>query len=125
MGGVCRMKTILALVILAALRPGTYAHFETSMGNFTAELYTRQAPNTVGNFVSLVNGTKDWTHPKTGQVMKGKRFYDGLTFHRVIDGFMIQSGDPTGTGTGGPGYRFPDEFAPTLKHDREGRLSMA
>jgi peptidylprolyl isomerase len=109
----------------AKLRPGTYAHFETSMGNFTAQLYTREAPNTVGNFVGLVNGTKEWKDPRTGRVMQGKRFYDGLTFHRVINGFMVQGGDPTGSGSGGPGYRFPDEFAPTLKHDREGRLSMA
>ena len=128
------MKNILLLMLLvsstasaqnAKLRPGTYAHFETSMGNFTAQLFTREAPNTVANFIGLANGTKDWKDPRTGRVLKGARFYDGLTFHRVIDGFMIQGGDPTGSGTGGPGYRFADEFAPTLKHDREGRLSMA
>jgi len=112
------MKQILLLLVLTAssalaqdkLRPGTYAHFETSMGNFTVQLFTREAPNTVGNFVGLVNGAKDWKDPKTGRVMQGKRFYDGLTFHRVIDGFMIQGGDPTGTGTGGPGYTFEDEI---------------
>jgi cyclophilin family peptidyl-prolyl cis-trans isomerase len=96
------------------LRPGIYARFETSMGNFTCELYQFQAPNTVANFIGLAEGTK----------IKGKRFYDNTTFHRVIDRFMIQGGDPTGTGTGGPGYKFNDEIS-NLKHDREGRLSMA
>lgn len=131
------MKKILMLALLLCvpmaygqekkkkLKPGTYAHFETSMGNFTIELFERQAPRTVENFISLAEGTKEWKHPNTGRVMKGKRYYDGLIFHRVIDGFMIQGGDPTGTGTSGPGYRFEDEFARGLAHDREGRLSMA
>ena len=107
------------------MNPGVYAHFETSMGNFTAELFEKEAPTTVANFVGLAEGTKEWTDPKTGQSAKNKHFYDGLTFHRVIDNFMIQGGCPLGTGTGGPGYRFVDEFAPSLKHDRKGRLSMA
>jgi len=107
------------------LNPGIYARFETSMGNFMCELYQFQAPNTVANFIGLAEGTKDWTDPKTGRVAKGKRFYDNTTFHRIIDRFMIQGGDPTGTGLGGPGYRFNDEISRTLKHDREGRLSMA
>ncbi len=122
----------LLLVVPAAfaqekkkLRPGTYAHFETSMGNFTVELYERQAPNTVANFIGLAEGTKEWKDPKTNQVLKGRRYYDGLIFHRVIDGFMIQGGDPTGTGSGGPGYRFADEFYPQFKHNKEGMLSMA
>ena len=129
------MKTLIVIAMLAApvfaqqtserLRPGTYAHFETSMGNFSIELYSRLAPNTVANFVGLANGSKEWKDPKTGAVVKNKRFYDGLTFHRVVGGFVVQGGDPLGTGTGGPGYRFADEFAPTLKHDREGRVSMA
>jgi cyclophilin family peptidyl-prolyl cis-trans isomerase len=97
------------------LNPGIYAHFETSMGNFTCELYQFQAPNTVANFVDLAEGKK----------IKGKRFYDNTTFHRIIDRFMIQGGDPTGTGTGDAGYRINDEISRGLKHDREGRLSMA
>lgn len=109
------MKTFLILTLLLKLPPGTYAHFQTSMGNFTCELFERQAPTTVANFIGLAEGTK----------IKGKRFYDGTVFHRVIDGFMIQGGDPTGTGAGGPGYKFADEFARGLTHNREGRLSMA
>jgi cyclophilin family peptidyl-prolyl cis-trans isomerase len=97
------------------LNPGIYARFETSMGNFTCELYQFQAPSTVANFVDLAEGTK----------VKGKRFYDNTTFHRIIDRFMIQGGDPTGTGLGDAGYRINDEISRTLKHDREGRLSMA
>jgi peptidyl-prolyl cis-trans isomerase A (cyclophilin A) len=107
------------------MKPGTYAHFETSMGNFTIELFESQAPNTVGNFVGLAEGTKEWKDPRTGQTLKDKPFYDGIIFHRVIDGFMIQGGDPTGTGMGGPGYRFADEIHPSLKHNKEGILSMA
>ena len=91
------------------MKPGTYAKFETSMGNFTIELFEEQTPNTVGNFVKLAE----------------KNFYDGGIFHRVIDGFMIQGGDPTGTGRGGPGYQFADEIHPQLKHTSEGMLSMA
>ena len=91
------------------MKAGTYAHFETSMGNFTIELFEQQTPKTVDNFVKLAE----------------KKFYDGVIFHRVIDGFMIQGGDPTGTGRGGPGYQFADEFHPQLKHTSEGILSMA
>jgi peptidyl-prolyl cis-trans isomerase A (cyclophilin A) len=105
------------------LKPGVYAHFETSMGNFTAELFEKDAPITVANFVGLAEGTKEWKDPKTGATMKGKHFYDGLTFHRIIDGFMIQGGDPLGTGTGGPGFTIKDEVK--LKHDQPGRLAMA
>jgi peptidyl-prolyl cis-trans isomerase A (cyclophilin A) len=106
------------------LRPGIYARFETSMGSFTCELFQFQAPNAVANFIGLAEGTKEWRDPKTGQAMKGKRFYDNTVFHRIIDRFMIQGGDPTGTGRGDPGYRFNDEIS-ALKHDQEGRLSMA
>src|SRR3954468_7459018 len=91
------------------MKPGTYARFETSMGDFTVELFEAQVPNTVGNFVKLAE----------------KDFYNGVIFHRVIDGFMIQGGDPTGTGRGGPGYQFADEIHPQLKHTTEGMLSMA
>src|SRR5262245_7662525 len=101
-----------------------HAHFTTSEGNFTIRLFDEEVPNTVANFVGLAEGSKEWTHPKSGQRMK-RPFYDGLIFHRVIDGFMIQGGDPLGTGSGGPGYEFGDEFSPKLKHTKAGILSMA
>jgi peptidyl-prolyl cis-trans isomerase A (cyclophilin A) len=100
------------------------AHFTTSEGNFTVRLFDEDVPNTVANFVGLAEGTKEWTDPKSGQAVK-RPFYDGLIFHRVIDGFMIQGGDPLGTGTGGPGYKFGDEFSAKLKHTKAGILSMA
>ena len=96
-----------------------HAHFTTSEGNFTVRLFEEEAPETVANFVGLAEGTKEWTDPKTGQKVK-RPFYDGLIFHRVIDGFMIQGGDPLGTGTGGPGYKFADEFHPKLQHTKSG-----
>ena len=102
----------------------TYAKFDTTEGSFTAKLFEAEAPNTVANFVGLAEGTKEWTDPKTGQ-KKTAPFYDGIIFHRVIDGFMIQGGDPLGKGYGGPGYKFGDEFHPSLKHNRDGLLSMA
>jgi peptidyl-prolyl cis-trans isomerase A (cyclophilin A) len=101
-----------------------YAHFETTLGNFTAELFADRVPKTVDNFVGLAEGTREWRHPKTGETQK-KPFYDGIIFHRIIDGFMIQGGDPLGAGHGGPGYQFEDEFHPELRHDRPGILSMA
>ncbi len=104
--------------------PGVYAIFKTNQGSFTVKLFDKDAPNTVANFVGLAEGTKEWTDPKTGQKVK-KPFYNGLVFHRVIDGFMIQGGCPLGTGTGNPGYQFKDEFSPKLRHDKEGILSMA
>jgi peptidyl-prolyl cis-trans isomerase A (cyclophilin A) len=101
-----------------------YAHFTTSDGKFTVKLFDAEAPNTVANFVGLAEGSKEWTDPRTGQ--KGKKpYYNGTVFHRVIDGFMIQGGDPLGQGTGGPGYKFADEFHPTLHHTGAGILSMA
>ena len=102
----------------------TYAHFETTLGSFTAELFDGKTPKTVANFVGLAEGTKEWTHPKTGAKHKTP-YYDGIIFHRVIQGFMIQGGDPLGQGYGGPGYQFEDEFHPELRHDRAGILSMA
>ena len=102
----------------------TYAHFETNLGNFTVELYDTKTPKTVANFVGLVEGTREWTHPKTHQKSKTP-YYDGIVFHRIIPGFMIQGGDPLGQGYGGPGYQFADEFHPDLRHDRAGILSMA
>ena len=107
------------------IRPaGTYAIFETSQGNIAIKLFDKEAPKTVENFTGLAEGTKEWRHPKTGERKKAP-FYDGIIFHRVINGFMIQGGDRLGQGTGGPGYNFADEFHPKLRHDRAGILSMA
>ena len=103
------------------LDDGMYAEFNTSKGNFVAELYYKQTPITVASFVSLAEGT----NPMVDSTYKGKKFYNGLTFHRVIDGFVIQGGDPTGTGSGGPGYKFPNETTDSLSHDSKGILSMA
>lgn len=100
------------------------AHFTTSEGSFIIRLFAEEAPKTVANFVGLADGTKEWTDPRTGQKVK-RPYYDGLIFHRVIDGFMIQGGDPLGKGFGGPGYTFGDEFHPDLRHDKAGILSMA
>ena len=92
----------------------TFAHFDTTEGKFKIKLFADKAPKTVENFVSLAEGAKT-----------GKRFYDGLVFHRVIPNFMIQGGCPEGTGRGGPGYKFADEFHPSLRHSKKGILSMA
>ena len=104
--------------------PGVYAQFVTSEGNFTVRLYNDHAPKTVENFVGLAEGTKEWSDPRTNEKVT-KPYYDGVIFHRVIDGFMIQGGDPLGQGIGGPGYTFSDEFHPDLRHDKAGILSMA
>jgi len=104
--------------------PGTYARFTTPLGSFTIRLFDQDAPKTVANFVGLAEGTTEWVDPETNAKVR-KPFYDGLIFHRVIDGFMIQGGCPLGQGYGGPGYKFADEFSPKLRHAREGILSMA
>ena len=101
-----------------------HAHFTTSAGSFKIRLFDAEVPNTVKNFVGLAEGTQEFVDPKTGQKTT-RPFYDGLVFHRVIDSFMIQGGCPLGTGTGGPGYKFADEFHPTLRHDKPGILSTA
>ena len=101
-----------------------HAHFTTSAGSFKIRLFDAEVPNTVKNFVGLAEGTQEFVDPKTGQKTT-RPFYDGLIFHRVIDSFMIQGGCPLGTGTGGPGYKFADEFNPKLRHDKPGILSMA
>jgi len=103
---------------------GTYAIFETSQGSIVIKLLEKEAPKTVANFVGLAEGTREFTNEKTGQ-KEHRPFYDGLIFHRVIPQFMIQGGCPLGSGTGGPGYKFADEFHPSLKHSKPGRLSMA
>jgi peptidyl-prolyl cis-trans isomerase A (cyclophilin A) len=101
-----------------------FAHFTTSEGKFTARLFDAETPNTVANFTGLADGSKDWTDPRTGRKVK-QPYFNGTIFHRVIDGFMIQGGDPLGQGTGGPGYTFGDEFHPKLRHSKAGILSMA
>lgn len=108
------------------VKPGEklFATFDTSMGVLVAELFWEKAPVTVTNFVQLAEGQKEWTDPKTGEKSK-KPLYNGTIFHRVIPDFMIQGGDPLGTGTGGPGFRFEDEFHPELRHIGSGVLSMA
>ena len=101
-----------------------YAVFQTSRGNFVVKLFEKEAPKTVANFVGLATGKQEWVDPRNGQKSKAK-LYDGTAFHRVIPQFMIQGGDPLGTGTGGPGYRFEDEFQSGRKFDRPGLLAMA
>src|SRR5271169_2453940 len=116
--------------------PGTQAHvspqptgptavLDTSMGRITCKLFSKEAPETVANFVALAEGKKDWTDPATHKKMHGKPLYNGTQFHRVIPDFMIQGGDPTATGMGDPGYMFQDEFDPNLNFDVPGRLAMA
>ncbi len=100
------------------------AIIETSMGTIKIKLLPENAPLTVENFVELAEGTKEFIDPQTGKKTK-KKYYDGLIFHRVIPEFMIQGGDPTGTGRGGPGYKFQDEIDPSLKFDKPGILAMA
>jgi peptidyl-prolyl cis-trans isomerase A (cyclophilin A) len=104
---------------------GPTAVFDTSLGRITCQLFDKQAPLAVANFVGLAEGTKDWTDPATKAMMHGKRFYDGTTFHRVIPNFMIQGGDPTASGMGDPGFQFADEVDPNLNFDIPGRLAMA
>jgi len=110
------------------LEPGLYLTFETSMDNIRCKLFENEAPITVRTIVGLAIGKIPYVDPRTKQRVTGKRFYDGLTFHRVIPSFMIQGGDPLGDGTGGPegpGFPFQDEFVPTLRFNIPGRLAMA
>lgn len=104
--------------------PGLYAVIYTSMGNIVCRLFEKDAPATVANFRGLATGSKPWTNPDTGQT-EHKPLYSGTTFHRVIPGFMIQSGDPVGTGMGSPGYTFDDEISPAHTFDHPGVLAMA
>ncbi|MFV0461534.1 MAG: peptidylprolyl isomerase [Actinomycetales bacterium] len=102
-----------------------FATMHTSLGDIRIELFPNQAPKTVRNFTGLATGSQEWTHPGTREKKTDTPFYDGLTFHRVIDGFMIQGGCPLGTGTGGPGYEFDDEVTTELVFDRPYLLAMA
>lgn len=112
--------------VQAQIQPtGPTAVFDTSMGRITCKLFEQQAPETVANFIALAEGTKDWVDGVNHQKMHGKPLYNGTIFHRVIPEFMIQGGDPTGTGMGDPGYLFRDEFVPNLNFDVPGRLAMA
>jgi peptidyl-prolyl cis-trans isomerase A (cyclophilin A) len=122
--GSCTINMHFGRKKLMSRTAGTYAIFETSQGDIVIHLLEKEAPKTVENFIGLAEGTKEFTNEKTGQKEK-RNFYDGLTFHRVIPQFMIQGGCPEGTGRGGPGYKFADEFHPALKHSKAGKLSMA
>jgi peptidyl-prolyl cis-trans isomerase A (cyclophilin A) len=102
-----------------------YAVFKTSAGDISIKLFEKDAPKTVANFVGLATGKKQWRNPNTGATENGKPLYDGTVFHRVIPQFMIQGGDPLGTGTGDPGYRFEDEFQSGRRFDKPGLLAMA
>jgi peptidyl-prolyl cis-trans isomerase A (cyclophilin A) len=104
--------------------PGEYAIIYTSMGNIVCRLFEKSAPKTVANFIGLAKGTKAWTDPKTGE-LKHTPLYNGTTFHRVIPGFMIQGGDPLGSGEGTPGYKFDDEIDPNRSFAKPGILAMA
>src|SRR5579859_3029057 len=103
---------------------GIFADFTTSMGNFTCQLSYSNTPAAVANFIGLVTGQRAWLDLTTGEV-RTNDFYDGITFHRVISGFMIQAGSPNGLGTDGPGYNFVDEFSPSLNFSTPWMLAMA
>jgi len=106
-------------------QPGTYATFDTTEGAIVCRLFEKEAPKTVANFVELAEGKREWTHP-VSRKKSNDRLYDGTIFHRVIPNFMIQGGDPAGTGMGGPGYRFEDETKGSPhKFDKAGKLAMA
>jgi len=131
----CLAASVALNAQTASKKPGTGAQatpaqnpkavFDTTAGQLTCELFPKEAPKTVANFIGLAEGTKDWKNPKTGKMEHGVPLYNGTIFHRVIPNFMIQGGDPEGTGEGGPGYSFEDEFSPDLKFDQPGRLAMA
>ncbi|MBX7114430.1 MAG: peptidylprolyl isomerase [Myxococcaceae bacterium] len=101
------------------------ATFETTEGTIVVRLFPKDAPKTVENFVGLATGEKEWTHPATGEKQKGTPLYNGTVFHRCIQNFMVQGGDPLGRGTGGPGYEFEDEFQSGRRFDKPGLLAMA
>lgn len=111
--------------LTSGLGAGTYAYFHTNYGDFVVKLHTDKAPKTTANFIELAEGTKEWIQPMTNKAVK-RPFFDGLIFHRIaVDPPVIQGGDPLGTGVGGPGFKFPDEFNPDLRHNKKGIVSMA
>jgi cyclophilin family peptidyl-prolyl cis-trans isomerase len=124
------LKLFAALILISQflgaqnLKPGLYAMIRTSQGLITAKLYEKETPIAVRNFVALAEGTKPWKDPKTGAMVK-RPLYENITFHRVIPGIMIQTGDPTGTGSHACGVTIPDEFLPGLRFDHSGRLAVA
>jgi len=124
LGVVCFAMAATAAETYVPTEPGVYAQMDTTLGTIVIKMADKLAPKTVENFVGLATGKTAWVDPKTGKKVN-RPFFDGLTFHRVIPGFMIQGGDPNGDGTGGPGYEIKDEFSPQLKHDGPGVLSMA
>jgi len=109
------------------VRAGTelFAHFDTTEGRIVCRLFTKDAPKTVENFVGLATGEKEWVDPNSDQKKTKTSLYEGTIFHRCISNFMVQGGDPTGTGRGGPGYRFEDEFQSGRRFDKPGLLAMA
>lgn len=119
-----KAATVTARIGLESDNSELYANIETSLGNIKIRLFWKESPYIVQNFVTLANGTREWVDPSTSSKQK-KPFYDGLTFHRVIEGFMIQGGDPLGSGRGGPGYTIPDEISPNLSHNKPGIVAMA
>ena len=115
-----------AATAAAMIHPnGPTVVMDTSMGRIACQFFQKQAPKTVANFIALAQGSKDWTDPITNKTQHNRPLYNGTIFHRVIPGFMIQGGDPAGTGMGSPGYQFDDEFDPNLNFDVPGRLAMA
>ncbi len=114
-----------APVVTKAPAGNPTAVIHTTAGDLTCEIFKDKVPNAAGNFIGLAMGTKDWTDPKTAQPKHGVPLYDGTIFHRVIPEFMIQGGDPVGTGRGDPGYKINDEFGPGLKFDKPGVLAYA
>lgn len=114
-----------ALAGVKGAGPDLLLKITTNLGVLDCRLFHDKAPKTVANFAGLATGNKAWKDPQSGAEQKGKKYYDGLIFHRVIPNFMIQGGDPTGTGRGGPGYSIKDEFHSSLRHDKGGLLSMA
>jgi peptidyl-prolyl cis-trans isomerase A (cyclophilin A) len=115
----------MANVAVLLVPNGPRMVMDTSMGRITCQFFQKQAPKATANFIALATGQKDWVDPTTHKTMHNKPLYDGTTFHRVIPEFMIQGGDPAGTGMGDPGYTFDDELDPNLNFDRPGRLAMA
>jgi len=126
---VAALLTLIVNAVAQTAQPGTkeqpVAVIQTSMGNLTCVLFPKAAPLGTASFIGLAKGTKDWSNPKTGKMMHGVPLYDNTTFHRVIPGFMIQGGDPKGTGDGDVGFQFKNEALPNLTFDRPGRLAYA